>query len=85
MIKRKDNLITYILSKDDKDYQIILRHLRNTPAGCPRYEAFITEPYHHSSSCLLLTYVYTFTGHYLSERDEASMILDYHLEKMAEE
>ena len=67
---------------------VILKGLRNDVNGNKRYEAALVDTY----DCLLLggpydkmpvkAIRYTFTGHCLSERDEAEWIVKFHLKAL---
>lgn len=80
MIKKKPMINVFrFFSFDDNDYIVTLKQLKNTNTGCPRYEAVIVEGVNHFQEKSMSNAVYTFTGHYLCEREEARWILHHHL------
>ena len=57
-------------------YIITLERLHNTNSGNPRFKAVIIKP--EDGSKAFYNAVYTFSGHYLSDIDEAREILRQH-------
>lgn len=80
MTKRKNAINSFYFLKDNKDYCVTLKRLKNTTSGCPRYEATIIY-LHYDPNASLYNAVYNFTGHYFSEAKEAEWILDEHLKE----
>jgi len=63
------------------EYIVVLEHIKNTPSGAPRYEATII--YNGQGKGINRAgHKYRFTGHYLSERQEAEYILEQYLKEM---
>lgn len=69
MVKQKNMIDVFEID----NHIITLEHLKNTNAGCPRYHAVIIN----KNTCS--NWVFNFTGHYLSPKDEAKWILEHHL------
>jgi hypothetical protein len=76
-MKRLDNQMAFIISKNGKMYVVILERINNDINGNPRYKAIIT--FNDFQECEKVAYVYTFTGHYCGEKGEAEYILNRHL------
>ncbi len=75
-MKRRLNAISaYKFEVLRSTYIVTLEQLKNTPYGAPRYKAVIicniTEDFISYYNA-----VYTFTGHYISGRQEAQYILE---------
>lgn len=73
--------LNYTSTYQTNNYIIVLERINNNIYGNPRFKASIIRKYDSIKHCIL-TYNYTFTGHYLSERLEAYMILKYHIEEL---
>ena len=74
MLKRLNNVDVIEFA----EYLVVLESIKNAPSGAPRYEAtviYIGQERGINRS----GYKYRFTGHYLSERQEAEYILNEHL------
>lgn len=78
MVKQRDNRATYRV-KSRCNYLVTLTRLKNTYCGQPRYEASIIKT--DVLGSYIGTFVYRFTGHYMSEIDEARFIVEYHENK----
>lgn len=72
MTKRKNQVRVVNIEKDRKNYKVLLRNLKNTNSGCPRFEAIILFENDFNV-------VYTFQGHYSGDKGEAEYIVDYML------
>lgn len=72
MIRRQNQIDAYSID----GYIITLESLKNTINGAPRFKAVIihTEP----GANAFYNAVYTFTGHYMNNYNEAAAILNYH-------
>lgn len=76
MTKRQNQIDTFKISTEKRDYVVTLEHLKNDSNGNPRYKAVIifieqcTEFYYNA--------VYTFSGHYLCGYGEAQWIVEYY-------
>lgn len=83
MLKRQNQISAYNIKKGNKEYCVTLEHLKNSPSGCPRFKATIIYAPTDTSedTSYLYNAVYTFTGHYVSDGDEANWILEKHLAK----
>lgn len=62
------------------NYIVLLERITNTSSGAPRYEATIIY-IGPDRGMDRSGYKYKFTGHYLSERQEAEYILNEHLKE----
>lgn len=87
MIKRLNMINVFKIKRNNKLYIVSLESLKNTPSGTPRYKAIIGVDNDYdldlnSSGISLFNAVYTFTGHYLNEKDEANWILDEYLKEV---
>ena len=76
---KSKSLNTFQINTEAGNYFVSLERIKNTVNGCPRFQATIID----LNSYCLATYQYTFTGHYMSEHDEAQWIAERH-EKEAE-
>lgn len=77
MVKRLNNVDVVEFA----EYLIVLQHINNTASGAPRYEATIV--YNGKDKGMNRSgYKYRFTGHYLSERQEAEYILGEYLKTL---
>ena len=72
MIKRKNQVTVVNVERDGETYKVVLRSLKNTETGNPRYEAIILFENDFNA-------VYTFQGHYSGDKGEAEYIVDYML------
>ena len=73
MTKRLPNATYYdVRSENGNDYGVTIERVQNDRNGNPRFKAGLII-----ARCNLVMY-YTFTGHYMKERDEAQWIVDYH-------
>ena len=68
------SLNTFQINTESGNYLITLERIKNTVNGAPRFSAAIID----LNSYCLATYQYTFTGHYMSEHDEAQWIAERH-------
>ncbi len=80
MTRQKDNRATFRVVSDH-NYLVTLVNLQNTCSGCPRYEATIINT--DIEGEYIGSFVYRFTGHYMSREDEAAHIVKYHEKKDA--
>ena len=78
MTKQRDNRATYRI-KSRKNYLVTIQHLKNTYMGESRYEATIINV--DIQGTYIGSFVYRFTGHNMSEIDEARFIVNYHESK----
>ena len=83
MIKRLDNVNTYVFTINNRDYIVVIERIMSMPSGNPRFEARIISSYMPGRE-YLYTVKYRFHGHYYDERSEAEFILIRHLESMKE-
>lgn len=83
MIRRLNQISAYELTGIKGAYTVVIERLHNTPSGGPRFKAVIIK--HEANKAGKLSFedgrglynaVYTFTGHYYSEKAEATWILD---------
>ena len=77
-MKRLNQISCYKLTPTDRIgvYLVTLERLHNTTYGCPRYKAVIIANIDDPDIRSYYNAVYTFTGHYMSDRQEAQWILD---------
>lgn len=82
MIKRLNQINAYEITGLKGAYTVALERLHNTPSGCPRFKAIIIKHETNNEGKLsfedqrsLYNAVYTFWGHYSSERTEAAWIV----------
>lgn len=74
-MKRLNQIHAYKFKVKRAVYIVTLEHLKNDIYGCPRYKAVIicntaeNLPSYYNA-------VYTFRGHYWTDKDEAQYILD---------
>ena len=69
---------TYKLSKDGETYIVTLSRVKKDVNNNPRFEAEIIAI---ADNYLSLSYVYRFTGHYMTEIEEAEWIVDRFIEE----
>ncbi len=83
MIRRMNQISAYELTGNKGAYTVVIERLHNTPSGCPRFKAVIIK--HEENEAGKMTFedgrslwnaVYSFSGHYYSERQEAAYILE---------
>lgn len=72
MVKRQVQLSSFKLTRGKTKYTVLLKPLKNTPNGNPRYGAIILNKDGYN-------WAYAFDGHYYGEQQEAEFILDYML------
>ena len=82
MKKRLNMISAYEITGTKGAYTVTLERLHNTPSGCPRFKAVIIKHEENKSGKMsfedgrsLYNAVYTFSGHYLSECQEARLIV----------
>lgn len=82
MTKRMNQISAYEITGTKGAYTVALERLHNTPSGCPRFKAVIIKHEENKAGKLsfehgrsLYNAVYTFNGHYLSEKQEADWIV----------
>lgn len=76
MIKQKNNIDVIEFA----EWLVTLKRIKNTLSGAPKYEATIINIGPQRGMDRAAS-VYTFTGHYYSERMEAEFILEHHLKE----
>ena len=83
MIKRMNQISAYELTGTKGAYTVIIERLHNTPSGGPRFKAVIIKHEEDKAGKMsfqdgrsLYNAVYTFNGHYYSEKTEAAWILE---------
>ena len=76
MTKRLNQINTFKIKKENQEHIITLERLKNDIYGTPRYKAVII--FLASGDYNFFNAVFTFKGHYLSERDEAEYILNHY-------
>ena len=74
MIKRLTNIETHNFG----NYSVVLERIKNDVNGNPRYKAIIIR----QNEAITSSPVYTFGGHFMSEREEAEWILERYLEEV---
>lgn len=74
MTKRFDNKNTYLVERDERKYAVTLSRIKNDVNGNPRFEALITD-LEDLASGYSTTYTYRFSGHHMSNKNEAMWIL----------
>ena len=77
MIRRKNTISVYFVQTDTKEYIVTLEKLKNDTNGNPRFKAVLISLDSRTSDDYY-NVVYTFTGHYCSEMQEARYIVNYH-------
>ena len=80
MTKRLNNVSVYRITTNNSNYIVQLERLKNTYAGTPRFKATITNMNTFTDN-FNYSPVYTFTGHYIEECEEAKHIVNYHENK----
>lgn len=73
MTRRLTNITTYNFA----NYSVALERIKNDINGNPRYKAIIIR----TNEAVTSSAVYTFSGHYMGERQEAEWILERYLEE----
>ena len=79
MTRQYDNVGAYLVTRADENYLVELRHLKNTEAGNPRYEAVIFDLDCVKKYAYTGGHSFTFTGHYFGDQGEAEWIVNYFL------
>lgn len=86
--RQKTNPSTYKVETLRGTYAVTLERLHNTEYGAPRFRAQVItlqvrgeEPPEN----YFFTTAWTFTGHYIQEREEAQWIVERYEEKLKEE
>ena len=83
MVRQKDNVSIYKVTTEKRNYYVELIRLQNNYYGTPRFEAHLirTDMVEQFKYCG--AHVYSFTGHYMDEIEEANWIVQYHEKKIA--
>lgn len=76
MTKRQNQIDVFKISTEKSDYIVTLERLKNDSNGNGRYKAVIC--FIESNVKSFYNAVYTFTGHYFSEYDEAKWVVGYY-------
>ena len=76
MTKRLNQIDVFQISTEKRNYIVTLERLKNDVNGAPRYKAVICFIEPNTKS--FYNAVYTFTGHYLSNYDEAHWIVEHY-------
>lgn len=79
MLRRLVNGTTYLVTTERGSYAVNLEHLRNTYSGNPRFKAKVIVLKVNGevrNDDYAFTAVYSFTGHYLNDYDEAKWIVE---------
>ena len=83
MKKRLNQISAYEITGTKGAYTVALERLHNTASGCPRFKAVIIKHEENKAGKLdfqdgrsLYNAVYTFNGHYYSEKTEAAWIVE---------
>lgn len=77
MVRKGNFESNYRVTTDKAHYIVTLKRLKNTVAGNPRFEARVLNMDYFSGT-FAYSRVYRFTGHYMSEYDEARWIAEYY-------
>ena len=87
MVNRMNQISAYELTGNKGAYTVAIERLHNTPSGCPRFKAVIIKHEENETGKMsfedgrsLYNAVYSFNGHYYSERQEAQWILNLYEE-----
>ena len=87
MIRRLMNTNFYMIETNNFKWNVVLERTHNSVYGNPRFKATLSIIYdkmcdkNNESGCCI---VYTFSGHYQSDVDEARFIVKYHEDKLIE-
>ena len=82
MTKRLNQISCFKIEKNGKEHIVTLEKLKNDINGNPRYKAVII--FLGSGDNNFYNAVYTFTGHYCGENDEAEYIVNRYYEDKGE-
>lgn len=69
---------TYVFEDDGFTVLVLLERIKNTPSGNPRYHAYVINYFKGYDTAH--TAEYTIKGHYLTDKEEATMIYNYYLD-----
>lgn len=78
MTKRLMNSYAYLVKRKGT-YAVTLTRINNDVNGNPRYQADIIDLDFLTKANTACSARYTFTGHHMSEQEEAEWIVDYHI------
>lgn len=75
-MKRLNQVTALKIEAQGKQHLVILERLKNDYYGCPRYKATIV--FLADDATEYASAVYTFKGHYMSDKQEAEFIINEH-------